>query len=541
MIENVLRRVKMEKKEADRIIGGYVKKLFGFALSRLNNIDEAQELSSQTVCEVYKSLLNSAEIVNIDGYVYRIAKNMYARYIDRGMKYRAVDGIDLLVDESDPMQEFLDQEEFGLLRREITHLSAIQRSVILHYYFHDLKIREIAKRLGISENTVKWHLTTSRKELKTGMEKTRTVGTLGIEPIRFCNMGHSGCPGSKGDTSNFLAKSLTQNIAYAAYHQPRTINEIADELGVNPIFVEDEVNVLEEYGFMDRLKGDQFQTHITIHEANREATAIYREAYQKYVPLFSEKFFAPVLNGITEIPDFVHVPDNDLNAYKWCVMCFLAHKLTAAEINYQKYQIERPDGGKYRAFANVEVQADWEPSDEVSRDKLWSCGDMWRDMEQREWQGWQFNCYWSSRKGDWEENLTSDYEKLDYFLRGELPEVPANIESYRRLIDKGYLIKENGSYQCNVILCDSLQKWYDHIPNAPEEITKLSKEYAQMATEADLIGQPKHMHEEIRYYGQNSAVSLRTRIMLKLVEMGVLKKPTEAQAKSLLTILFTGK
>ena len=30
------------------------------------------------------------------------------------------------------------------------------------------------------------------------------------------------------------------------------VNEIAEELGINPIFVEDEVAVLEEYGFMDK-------------------------------------------------------------------------------------------------------------------------------------------------------------------------------------------------------------------------------------------------------------------------------------------------
>lgn len=64
-------------------------------------------------------------------------------------------------------------------------------------------------------------------------------------------MGHCVCSGSKGDTADFLAKVITQNIAYAAYHQPRTINEIAEEFGINPIFVEDEVAVLEEYGFMD--------------------------------------------------------------------------------------------------------------------------------------------------------------------------------------------------------------------------------------------------------------------------------------------------
>lgn len=283
----------MEKKEADKIIGGYVKKLFGFARSRLNSIDEAEELSARTVCEVYKSLLNSEEITNLDGYVYRIASNMYARYIDREKRYRSVDGIERFTDESDLLQNLINREEYGVLRREITYLSETQRNVILLYYFHDLKIREIAETMKISENTVKWHLTTSRKELKSGMEKTRAVGTLGIEPIRFCDMGHSGSPGSKGDTANFLAKSLTQNIAYAAYHQPRTVNEIAEELGINPIFVKDEVDILETYGFMDRLSGDKLRTNIRIYKPSREASVIYREAYGKFVPIFLESFLFP--------------------------------------------------------------------------------------------------------------------------------------------------------------------------------------------------------------------------------------------------------
>ncbi|MCM1334606.1 MAG: sigma-70 family RNA polymerase sigma factor [Bacteroides sp.] len=534
----------MEKAEADKIIGGYVKKLYGFALSRLHKIDEAEELSSRTVCEVYKSLLIRDEIANLDGYVFRIAKNMYARYIDGKMKSIAADRAERLPDLSDPEQEFCDEEEYGLLRREIAYLSRTQRSVILQYYFHNLKIREIAEKLMIPESTVKWHLSASRKELKTGMEKTRTIGKLGVEPIRFINMGHSGSPGSKGDTADFLAKSLTQNIAYAAYHQPRTVSEIADELGVNPIFIEDEVKVLEEYGFMDRMSGDRYRTHIHIFEPNREGDKIRADAYNKYVPLFAEKFFAPVLKSITEIPDFVHVPDNDLNAYKWSLVCFLVHKLATAEIDNEKYEVERPDGGKY--VANATVQRSFFEKSNEKKEQFWACGDMWRNMysteqEQRNWNSWQFDCYWSPRPGGWRDNLTSDYEKLDYFLRGELPETDSNLESYQRLLEKGYIVKENGSYRCNVILCDSLEKWFQHIPNASEEITALSKEYAEKVTEADLINQPKHMHEEIRYYQQNAAASLRTRIMFELVDMGVLKKPKKEQAKTLLTIFFSGK
>ena len=204
----------MNKLDADVIISSYVRKLFGFAMSKLSRIDEAEELAAEITLQVYESLLKQDNIENTDGYIYRIAKNVYARYIDGRKKATAVDGIEFIPDSNDFTQELINSESYGILRREITYLSKIQREIIIQHYFHDKKVKEIALMLSLSENTVKWHLACSRKELKLGMERTRTTGTLGTEPIRFNNMGHGGTPGSLGDTANFLAKVITQNIAY---------------------------------------------------------------------------------------------------------------------------------------------------------------------------------------------------------------------------------------------------------------------------------------------------------------------------------------
>ena len=72
----------MDKDKADKIIIGYLEKAFGFALTKTNNIDEAEELASRIIFDVYKSLLRSDDIQNIDGYVYRVARNVYARFVD---------------------------------------------------------------------------------------------------------------------------------------------------------------------------------------------------------------------------------------------------------------------------------------------------------------------------------------------------------------------------------------------------------------------------------------------------------------------------
>lgn len=529
----------MNKCDADKIIGIYVKKLFGFAVSKLSKIEEAEELAAEVTLQVYESLLKQDNIENLDGYIYRIAKNVYARYINGRNKSAFVDGIEYIPDSGDFTAELMNSESYGILRREITYLSKIQREIIVQHYFHDKKIREIGELLSIPENTVKWHLACSRKELKTGMEKTRTTGTLGTEPIRLWNMGHNGSPGSKGDTSNFLAKVITQNIAYAAYHQPRTINEIAEELGVNPIFVEDEVAVLEEYGYMDKLSGGKYRTNIIIYIPNETNYRIYNEINPKYSRLLAEKFFAPILEKITEIPEWITVPDNDINLLKWSLVCFLAHKLSTAEISDKKFSVKRPDGGDFVANATLFVNPDWDISD-AEPNIYGFCGDMWRDHCSADmwWKSWQLDCHWTDRKGFWIDNLSEDYDKLYFWLKGELPENQSNAESYARLLEKGYLLKDGDGYKCNLILCYDEQKWWDFIPAAPAEITELSKEYAEGVCKAELYGQPEHMHEIIKYYSQNSACTLHTRVMKILLDMGVLKMPTEEQAKGLCTVMF---
>lgn len=536
----------MNKHDADKIISEYVKKLFGFAMSRLSKIDEAEELAAEITLQVYESLLKQDDIVNVEGYIYRVAKNVYARHIDSRMKSASSDGMECIPDDSDFTAELMKSESYGILRREITYLSKIQREIIVQHYFHDKKVREIAAALSIPENTVKWHLACSRKELKTGMEKTRTTGTLGTEPIRFCNMGHSGTAGSKGDTADFLAKVITQNIAYAAYHQPRTINEIAEELGINPIFVEDEVAVLEEYGYMDKLSNGKYRTNIYITEPNETSYRIYREIEPKFAKLFAEKYFVPVLEKITEIPEWIHVPDNDINLLKWALVCFLAERLSLADVYaddaIKKFSVKRPDGGDFIAFAQVLVKPDWDISD-AEPNIYWSCGNMNRNnfSDGIWWKSWQLDCHWAGRTGGWRDNLTEDYDKLYFWLKGQLPESISNVESYARLLEKGYILKDSGGYRCNLILCDSEGKWYDYIPKETEEITELAREYVSELLKAELYGQPEHMHELIKHLSQNAACMLRTRIMKILLDMGVLEMPSEEKAKGLCTIMFMGE
>ena len=127
----------MKKAIADKLIFQYMNKIFGFALDKLRNIDQARELASDIICEVYSSFLKADNIANIDGYVYRIARNVCSRYIGNLQNDRRFISIDEMI----PAPEITDNNDTEMqeiLRREIGFLSERQRLIIYMHYYNNI-------------------------------------------------------------------------------------------------------------------------------------------------------------------------------------------------------------------------------------------------------------------------------------------------------------------------------------------------------------------------------------------------------------------
>ena len=104
----------------------------------------------------------------------------------------------------------------------------------------------------------------------------RLSSDLKFRPIRFSLCGTNGSVGTKGGNSNFFRTALTQNIEYAVWREPKTVNEIADSLGVSPVYVEDEAAYLEEYGFLKK-KDSRYLCNILLEEPRSAYTRLESE------------------------------------------------------------------------------------------------------------------------------------------------------------------------------------------------------------------------------------------------------------------------
>ena len=74
-------------------------------------------------------------------------------------------------DETEIADDYMNREDIQVIRECIQKLSDEQKTVILAYYYDNLKVEEIADLLSISEGTIKSRLYLARKNLKVHIEE----------------------------------------------------------------------------------------------------------------------------------------------------------------------------------------------------------------------------------------------------------------------------------------------------------------------------------------------------------------------------------
>lgn len=191
----------MNRQEVEKTIAGYLKPIFGFALKRCKNVQDAEDLSQEIVTRAFRALLLKDDVADMGKFIWTVAHNMLSNYYRDAAKSAANVSIDEAAELiADPHAETDADDNFDAihrLRTEIAYLSKQQRRIVIAYYFENRKQADIAAELGISPGTVKWHLFEAKKELKRGMSKMREASELKFHPVKFESYGLSGTIGTK--------------------------------------------------------------------------------------------------------------------------------------------------------------------------------------------------------------------------------------------------------------------------------------------------------------------------------------------------------
>lgn len=553
----------MNEIDAEKIITEYLKPVFGFALKRCHSIQDAEDLSQEIADKVFRTLLTKDDVVDVDKYIWTVAHNALSNYYRDTAKSTATVSIDDASERlsvTDDLQS-ADESEIVIsrLQSEIAYLTKLQRHIVIAYYFEKRKQADIASELNIPIGTVKWHLFEAKKELKRGVNMTRNYGELKFNPIRLTRICCNGSAGTKGNNANFFRSALSQNIAYSVRNSYKSVNEIADELGVSPVYVESEAEFLYEYGFLLK-KGDKFISNIIIDEADEEIIRLHDEMYGKATALFADELFDTlcgsgllkddrILGGRYGNISMTADPPKDENFLLWSLIPYIiansGEHLYKENVSFEEAATIRPDGGHNICSADVVNPNAQKPkyADIMSE----FCGCCWNSYENLTL--WQCDSEWSEKRigEDYPSNSTQDLMLLKRWLN----DTELSAAEYARLAERGYIsvLNKNGDTKIvpqavileNQDIAGALFVVGEKIKEKHwEEMCRLRDKFIS----AVLAKTPTHLHKARIYGLQHIFFSdpwFILYVLKHLTENGKLKLPANEQKKTLMTVITIGK
>ena len=240
-----------------------MKTIFAYALARVSNKADAEDLASDIILAILQSKDKIKDPTAFYGFVWGIAANTYKSFLRKRNKNSFAE-----LDESIPyndgvLEELCSKEELNVLRRELSLLSKEYRECTVAYYFDGLSCADTAKKLGISLEMVKYYLFKTRKILKEGIGMEREYGEKSYRPAKFEFV--TIFTGSyNAEYRNLFNRKLPGNILLSTYYTPMTIRELSLELGVATPYLEDEIGMLEKYRLLQNLGGGKYQTNLVI-------------------------------------------------------------------------------------------------------------------------------------------------------------------------------------------------------------------------------------------------------------------------------------
>lgn len=547
----------MNRENAEKIITEYLKPVFGFALKRCKSIHDAEDLSQDIILKAYRAMLLRDDIEDAGKFIWTVAHNALSNYYRDASKNAVGISLDMIAEAEDPTDLFSDDTDGETVKRlqsEIAYLSKLQRRIVIAYYYENRKQTDIADELGIPPGTVKWHLFEAKKELKRGMEKMRESNELKFNPVKFKMVGINGSTGNQ-PMFDYLRSALSQNICYDVRNEAKSVAEIADDLGVSPVYIEGEAEHLEEFGLLKKIK-DKYIVNFLIEEPTKDFLVLQNGIYKEAASGFANALYDELVScGVLDDPDIIcgqtdkpivlsTSPRADRNFILWSLIPYIAAcsegYRTDRGVTFEEAATIRPDGGNNIVHASVYPEHLDLPDDYVLMNNWCGPAVFSRDG----YTVWRIDSEWSDKRITVDNNY---FENMMRVLGDYAAEFDALLskDEYIWLSELGF-IKTNGDYDGHF-----KASWQPVILASSEINKKLLAIGAQIKAgfkpkkeeyiNAALNTVPAHLRR-VKEYELQFAFEADGLFLLHcikaLLDNGKLTLPTENQKRTVSTLIF---
>ncbi len=159
----------MDQKIVEQLYKMYDREIFLYLLSLCRNHEMAEDLKQETFVKAMLSL--SEQHTNMRAWLYLVARNLCLNQMTKDKRYVELEAYENYLGESDDVLErYIQKEEQRQLYLALIKLRTPKREILELQYFSGLSLKEIAKLLQLSYESVRILKHRAKQELKKTLE-----------------------------------------------------------------------------------------------------------------------------------------------------------------------------------------------------------------------------------------------------------------------------------------------------------------------------------------------------------------------------------
>ena len=209
-----------------------------FCVKRITDTEEAKDLSQDILYEALRVIASGKQFYSFTSWYWKMARNKYADYVahkqNAALPLQVSCG--MATEAFCPIESMIATEDVSQLNYSLSRLAAIHREILIRFYLKEHSVKQIAQELSIPEGTVKRRLFDAKKNLKERFETMNNVGKSAYAPADVSWFWGF----SAGKASHVMNSSkICPQVMVICRNEPKTLNEIADEMGIAPVYLEE--------------------------------------------------------------------------------------------------------------------------------------------------------------------------------------------------------------------------------------------------------------------------------------------------------------
>lgn len=518
----------------------FLDKLYGFSYKRCNSSHEADDLCSEIILRLLKSIRKGTVINNFNAFSWTVVHRTYAdfceerkQYNDRNIAKEYSDDIQQI--QTDPFDEYLDNETDTLqlrkIKRNIAFLSKSYRDVMIMYYLDEMKLSEIAFTLNISETTVKQRLFSARNTIKKEVEKMDS-NHISLKPIKMKFLGTGKPVGN--DPRSKAERILSQNIVYLCKNTARTAKEISELLHIPMLYVEEELEIQVhgengQYGLLRKLDNGKYITNfilLDLEEFSKTTGTFLQQAdtitdrIKVYLEVNKDKILGfPFLNQ-----------QNNLNFISWSLISAMiwSYEKNVLQIVKEKFMTDVET--LKRDFSTFGIAYH---NDQDMNIGFYGCDGIMSYNVCGYSKVYLSNIYGDRIKKHFEcgHNISNDpallmtIKSIDGIDIDTLSEDEKEIAA--KAMENGYILKRNSKLYPKILAIDAKDEndFYKLASDFSKEVYDLSEATARQLFEFIKKFMPKHLMNEYDQLILQSTCGLLNEVIEQCIEKGILPVP----------------